>query len=353
MEVAARQEVSFTIDSGETIGNVTLSGFDDLDQMVVFHSSRFPEQASLDEDDAKIKVWPTSTTNLRAERSGTPSFAITVRGYVLQMGDDTDVQKSTYSMASGDTTDQVSLSPSITTTESIAWASHKGSAAAVGSFWNLQHVEHRVSITTTTIDFERWTSTAVNDGYWFVCSSDTMSVEHVNHSYSSTLNTMTDTFTTVSDLADTFVLVSFESSGANYQNDQLAACALTATNTISFYHAYASGIDYNVTYQVAEDSTVDVRRGDFVYTGSSSNTSMTSLDLAQAVVFANGGMNNHASVYSYDPSDHTHEMWFGSATQINTQVGQSMTSDHSPWQAIAFAAESAGPSPRRVLVISS
>jgi hypothetical protein len=368
MQVYKVQRVSVTIPGGSASANGSLSNFTNAAKMVVFQSWTLPAASNLFGAKAFVKLTITDANTLTASRiDSTTGEAIDVEAYVIQFGDDTNIYKGTFTIASGANTTNVNVnggSPMALNdlTKAFVWAYWTHTDTTGTTDWNQGAGMVSVHFTSTSaIDCKRYTSTPGDiSGNFFVVESSTLSVQHEEFTTATTsLTTLTDDYTNdVGTLDHTFVQCSYRWSGTTWLSDACWVTDLPAGdfNTVRFRRHDTDNMEGNFRYQIITDSSINVQRGEFTHNATSNTATLpTAVDLARAVPICNGsGHPLHTKNDDFTAGhqdEYVNKMWLSGPTTLNvasTNAGGNMLMT---WQVVEFTAESTA-SPARIMVIT-
>ncbi|MCP4967385.1 MAG: hypothetical protein GY926_19405 [bacterium] len=345
MQIVKIQEVSFTIASGASSGTGSLSGFTTLGKMVAFASWRVADgQSPALASNTDVDVYVSSTSQITAERWGTPSYEITIRAYVIEFSSDTTVQKGTWAMTDSETSDTASISSS-TLANSFAWHYRKSEGEATPS--NDSDPDGRLTRflfnSTTELGVGRTIAKGACEGHWFVVSSSTLSVQHIQNSVTAQTGTsITDAITSVT-TANTFLVGSMDTDEAVYNDEGVWVTDLQNATTLRWRRSYSSAVDSIFDVMVVEDSALTVQRGEWSVSGTSTNTAITIVDTDLAVAKHADGTSGRASTSDYNNGNmdgRYWELWFGTSSQINGQTGDGLADLIATWEVVEFESES-------------
>lgn len=369
MNVVKVQRVSFAIAGGSASGTGTLSGFTDLDQMVIaFASWSIPDVAQSNEDRVLVDFDVTNLTTITATRNGTPAGeAVNVEAYVVEFDTDTNVYKGTFSLAGGANTENQTTTANINggspmalndLTKAFGWLYYRGVDTGANDLNPANSCIQMRFTSTSVLTFERDYNTAeITSGHWFVVESSTLSVQHEAVIFTGANATDTDTFTSPVTLANSFIIGSYLTDESGFQDEGIWTIDLSGTQTARFRRGFGAGEIINAYYMVVTDTSITTQRGDFAHATTGANATLSpTVDTDYAVPLLCGGMSFSAASDSWGSGNfhtRTHEAWISASNQIDVASAEGASGLVLPWQVIEFSAGGAPPAtPRRVMVIT-
>jgi hypothetical protein len=367
MQIYHMQQVQITIAGGAASGNGTLSGFNNVDKMVVFASWTLPAIGSLIGAKAFVDFDITTTTNITASRTdSTAGESITIEAFVIQFGDDTNVYKGAFTIASTVLTLDTNVnggSPMALNdlTKAFCWCYHKtDNTGGTADFQPGLDTFSMFFTSTSAVQMNRYSPGTGNiTGHWFVVESSTLSVQHDTFDTSTGDSSYTDTFTTPVTMSNSFVLGSTFTSQSTYHDEGIWTIALVDDandNSVQVRRGDGGSHARSHYYQVISDTGISVQRGDFTHNATSNTATLSpAVDTSRTIAILNGTASPRAAgnQFSAGHADEYHNRaWISDSTTLNvasTSAGSGMIM---PWQVIQFTAESAPPATRRIMVIT-
>jgi len=343
MEVVQVQALSFDLASGASSATATLSGFSIVGQMVpIFASWRVTTgQSPVLASTTELDVYVSSNTQLTVERWSSPAYAMRITVYVVEFGSDTTVQSGTWSMDSSTTTTTAAISAvTLSNTFGFHYRKNEGEAAPTYDSDPDGRITSFKFNSTTQLGFQRHVAKGACQGHWYTVSSNTLTVEHGSHSISGgTATSVTDALVATVTTGNTFILVSYRTDEAVYNDEGCWVSDLQDSNTIRFRRSYSAANTNTWEYMIVSDSRLSVQRGEFTTTGTTDNDTITEVDINRAASKTGCGKSGFASSSDYvngNLDGRYWEMYFGPATQINGQAGQGMAGLIVTWEVVQF-----------------
>jgi len=347
MKVAKLQEVRFTIASGASSGTGTLSGFKTLSKVVpLFVSWRVADgQSPVRASNTEVDVAITNLTTITAERWGSPSYAINVTAYVVEFGYDTVVQKGTWDLTSSETsTTETITATTLANSFVVSYNKNEGeSAPGYDSDPDGRCIAFKFN-STTQLGFSREAAKGAVSGHWYVIYSDTLSVQHGNHSETgTTLNSVTDTISTVN-VSHSFLVSSFKTEEAQYHGLSIWTADLSSATTVRWRRYPYDSVTVDFEYQVITDTALTIQRGEFSTSSSVSTYShtITSVDAQLTAAKTGCGRSGFMDSSSFEDGDldtRYWEIWLSNSTTLNGQAGSSYTNAKIwTWETVTFDA---------------
>lgn len=278
MQVVKTQKVTLSFGTGDSQKDGALSGFTTLAQIVPFTASAEIDTNSASMAQCKFDVEITSTTNVRATRGGS-GIAATVIVYVVEFASDVNVIKGSWSIGSGATTDDNTIS-AVTLADAFVWHFHKSTQTSVAP--NQNNTASQLQ-STTNVRLHVNTAGTAHDGHFYVVEHSDLSVQR--GVLSSDASPANQTITAVT-LAESFSIMSMTSTETQYEDEGNAFGHLTSTTNFQCYPGYTSG-NNSYYWQVISDSEFGVQRFNVRNTATASGSfTLTSVDTDFTVAHA-------------------------------------------------------------------
>jgi len=344
------QEVQFTIAAGQSFGTAALSGFTTFGKMVVMWPSwRIADgMTPVIASGCEVDVWATSSSEIRAERGGTQTQAVTVRAFVVEFGADTNVFSGTYAMGAGATThNAVSIGGTVTLANAFVLSTRRCGAVSGGS--NDADPDYRcirrVFASTSALDFSRNVADGTIDGHWYVVESSTLTVNHVGHTI--TASSLTSTTTTITSVVtgETFLVVSDQNDENVYNDEGIWAADLQNATTVRLRRSYAASNTVTWAIQVVSDAGISVQRGERTGAGTTDHAVIAAVDLSLAVAKSGYGESGHvvSSPYVDGTLDKRYwTKWLPSTTALNTETSDGADDKIDTWEVVELEAAGGG-----------
>ena len=355
MQVVRVQEVPFTIASGATSGTGTLSGFTNLAKIVPIATWRVadgmsPVLASM----CDINIEITNLTTITATRYGSQAFAVIIRAYVVELGDDTVVYKVPWAMTASETSKQVSIGATVPLANTYGW--HYRKSNDTGAPTNDSIPNARLTSlhfdSTSTVQINRTASGYACDGTVYIVSSPTLAVTHGTYQPGSVSTVETTATIATVNLSTTFLCVSYQTDETVYNDEGCWAADLSNATTLRFRRGYAAAGISIWRYMLVSDPAISVQRGVMTGTATAENNTITAVDLSRSFVKSTdwrSGINSSSDYTNGNMDGRYNELWLGSSSQVNRQTGDGVAGLICPWEVVQLA-QSTPPSARRRLI---
>jgi len=175
--------IEYTLGATSLSGSVTLSGSQDLSNCVPFMTAH---GGSNNQDSHMLDIYFESTATVVFKRATQRSNALTIRAYVVEFNpEEVRVQQGEFDV-NDQTTDTVTLPTTLSGIDRAAMT-HFWWSSSTSTSWQYHNVRGRV-VSTSTIDFYRYSTGASSRGHWYLFEdlNDNFRVKHHSHSHSST-----------------------------------------------------------------------------------------------------------------------------------------------------------------------
>lgn len=279
MKIVKLQKLTISFATGDTSKTGTLTGFTSAAKIFPFSASADITGDSNLMTESFFDVDIVSNTSISVSRGGTGKAAVVIV-YVVEVDPDTTVEKKTWAIGTGATTDDVAITSAVMAETFIVPYNKSATATAQ------QPIQTAVGCdmtTTTNVRMVVNTSGSDHSGTFYVVTNSNLSVQRGTK----VLATSPETIAVTSVVeANTFVIASNTGSGVQYEDESGISVRLSSATGLEVYAGYTT-VSASVYWQVVTATDFSVQRFNLRNSAAATGTfTLTAVDLA--LTAANG-----------------------------------------------------------------